>query len=298
MVINRTKIKIGISYQILILPALIIFSLFVVYPALSTLYYSFTNWSDMNTINLKLIGFDNYKRLFTDEMILTGIKNSFTFAVVATILQSAFAIPLAVVLDMNLRTRYVLRALYYLPAVLSMLIVGFLWSYMLSTSDFGLINRAIQFLGFEKINFLGDAKYAMWCIIGVSVWQWAGWTMTIYLANIQSIPTELYEASNIDGATGLQAFRYVTLPMLFPSVSFCVITGMINGLKVFDSIYAMTNGGPGFATESIISIMMKKGFQEGFYGYASAMGIVFLIMVLIITSVQMKYFNKWGDNVS
>ncbi len=169
---------------------------------------------------------------------------------------------------------------------------------MLSTSDFGLINQLLQALGFGKVNFLGDANIAMMCIIGVSVWQWAGWTMTIYLANLQGIPSDFYESASIDGATRIQKFRYVTLPMLFPAVSFCVVTGMINGLKVFDIIYALTSGGPGGQTESIISIMMRKGFTEGFYGYASSMGTVFLVIVLMITGIQMKYFNKWGDSIS
>lgn len=169
---------------------------------------------------------------------------------------------------------------------------------MLSTSDFGLINQLLQALGFGKVNFLGDANIAMMCIIGVSVWQWAGWTMTIYLANLQGIPSDFYESASIDGATRIQKFRYVTLPMLFPAVSFCVVTGMINGLKVFDIIYALTSGGPGGQTESIISIMMRKGFTEGFYGYASSMGTVFfLVIVLMITGIQMKYFNKWGGIV-
>jgi raffinose/stachyose/melibiose transport system permease protein len=285
------------EFQLLVIPALMIFSVFVIFPSFSTLYHSFTNWSDMNLKNVKFIGLNNYKRLFSDDAIITGIKNSIFFAVVATVLQSAFGMALAVILDMNLKTRNLLRSIYYFPAVLSMLIVGFLWSYMLSTSDYGLINQGLKIFGFEKINFLGDPQYAMWCIIAVAVWQWSGWTMTIYLANIQGIPRELYESSNIDGANGWQDFIYITLPLLFPAVSFCVITGMISGLKVFDIIYAMTGGGPGYATESIISFMMKKGFTDGFYGYACAIGMVFLILVLFITGIQMKYFNKWGDNV-
>lgn len=286
------------SYLLFILPALIIFSMFIIYPAISTIYHSFTNWTDMNENRIKFVGFKNYIRFFKDKTILLGIRNSFVFAFVATILQSVFGIILALLLDDKFKSKNILRAVYYFPAVLSTLIIGFLWNYMLSTSDFGLVNQIIQKLGFSKINFLGNGKTALMSIIGVAIWQWAGWTMTIYLANIQSIPTELYESADIDGAGGWKKFRYVTLPMLFPAVSFCVTMGIINGLKVFDLIYAMTNGGPGHSTESIITLMMKKGFTEGFYAYSCTMGTVFLCMVLILTGIQMKFMNKWGDSIS
>lgn len=293
----RTSMKKDIEYQILLIPAIVLFSIFVIYPSASTFVYSFTNWSDMNTGNIKFIGLENFARIFSDEMIMTGIKNSFIYAILATVLQSVMAVPLAVCLDMNLKTKNILRAVYYFPAVLSTLIVGYLWNYMLSTSDFGLVNRILANIGIERINFLGDKEYALYCVIGVSVWQWTGWNMTIYLANLQSISKELYESANIDGATGLKSFRYITLPMLYPATSFCFITGMINGLKVFDTIYAMTNGGPGYATESIISVMIKKGFTEGFYGYSCAIGIGFLGIVLVITMIQFKFLNKWGENI-
>ncbi len=132
---------------------------------------------------------------------------------------------------------------------------------MLSTSDFGLINQFLQILGFEKVNFLGNADVAMRCIIFVSVWQWSGWIMTIYLANLMSIPVELKEAAAIDGAGKIKNFCGITFPMLFPSISYCVIVGMISGLKVYDIVYALTNGGPAGGTNTIVSLMMGKGFK-------------------------------------
>lgn len=292
------KKKNQLSYSLMILPALIVFCMFVVYPAFNTIVHGFTNWSDVKQVGYKFTGFKNYIRLFTDKAMLTGIKNSLIFAFSATVLQSLFGLLLALILDNAFKTRKFLRAVWYFPAVLSTLIIGFLWNYMLSTSDFGLINNILGWFGIDKVNFLGNSKIAIACIVGVSVWQWAGWTMTIYLANLQNIPTELYESSDIDGATGWQKFKYVTLPLLQPAVSFCVVTGMINGLKVYDIVYALTNGGPNGKTESIISIMMRKGFTEGFYGYTSAMGTVFLIIVLIITGIQTSVFNRWGEKIT
>lgn len=294
---NKLKIKRVVSYEIMIIPALIIFLLFIVYPASSTIYHGFTNWSDVKQLNYDFVGLKNYIRLFSDEAMMIGVKNSIIFAVVATILQSTIGLALALALDSKFKTKNMLRAIWYFPAVLSTLIIGYLWNYMLSTSDFGLINQLVIRFGFEKINFLGNPNIALGCIIFVSVWQWSGWTMTIYLANLQGISNELYESASVDGASRWQRFRYVTLPMLQPAVSFCVVTGMINGLKVFDIIYALTNGGPGGKTESIISIMMRKGFTEGFYGYSSAMGTVFLVIVLFISFFLTRLFNKWGDNI-
>jgi raffinose/stachyose/melibiose transport system permease protein len=292
------KLKNTLAYEALLLPALVIFVLFVLYPAMGTVYNSLTNWTDINLNNVKFVGFRHYQKLFTDKSVLIGIRNSFAFAVSATVLQSAAGLLLALPLNRAFKTKNLLRAIWYVPAVLSTLIIGFLWNYMLSTSDMGLLNRLIAGLGFAKVNFLGNAGNALACIIFVSVWQWAGWTMTIYLANLQGIPEELYESAAIDGAAGAKRFFSITLPMLFPSISFSAITGMINGLKVFDLVKALTNGGPNGQTDTIITLMMRKGFTEGFYSYACAMGVVFLAIVLIITGFQMKYFNRWGENVS
>jgi raffinose/stachyose/melibiose transport system permease protein len=247
------------------------------------------------TKGYQFTGLRNYGRLFRDGSTLIGIRNSFIFAVSATVLQSAAGLALALALNAAIKGRNILRAIWYFPAVLSSLIIGYLFNFIFSTSDLGLLNQLISRAGFEKINFLGDPKNALLCIILVAVWQWAGWTMTIYLANLQSIPDELYESAGMDGAGAGRKFLNITVPMLFPAVSYTFITGMINGLKVFDIIYSLTAGGPNGQTESIISLMMKKGFTEGFYAYACAMGSVFLIMVLIITIFQMRFFNKWGE---
>jgi len=297
---TRWKKNIGneIQYFLLVVPALIFFSLFVLYPVLSTVRYSFTNWSNVLLKGYKFVGLRNYVRLFSDTSTLIGIRVSFIYAVCATLLQSVAGLALALVLNTAMKGRNIFRAVWYFPAVLSSLIIGYLFNFIFSTSDLGLLNQIIVGLGFNKINFLGDPRNALVCIIAVSVWQWAGWTMTIYLANLQSIPEELYESAGIDGAGSVQKFFNITLPMLFPAVTYTFVTGMINGLKVFDIIYSLTSGGPNGQTESIVSIMMKRGFTEGFFAYACAMGSVFLVIVLIITAFQMRFFNKWGEGVT
>lgn len=296
------KYKKEIAYESLIAPALLIFCLFVIYPAFDTVLKSFTNWNDMNAKGFvykeHFVWLENYRKLMKDKSVITAIKNSFEYALLATVFQSICGLLLALVLSSKVKGRKFFRAVWYFPAVLSALIIGYLWNKMLSTSDYGLVNQWLKLIGFQSVNFLGNARIAMKCIIFVSVWQWSGWTMTIYLANLMSIPSELKEAAAIDGAGKIKNFWSITFPLLFPSISYCIIVGMISGLKVYDIVYALTGGGPAGGTNTIISFMMSKGFTEGFYGYTSAIGTVFLAIVLIITAIQMKYFEKWGDNIS
>ena len=296
---QRVK-KIGneIQYFLLLVPALTLFFMFVVYPGVSTVVHSFTNWTDALMKGYRFVGTRNYVRLFRDASTLVGIRVSFTYAIFATLLQSAVGLALALVLSSAMKGRNIFRAVWYFPAVLSSLIIGYLFNFIFSTSDLGLLNQIIVRVGLRKINFLGDPRNALACIIAVAVWQYAGWTMTIYLANLQSIPGELYESAGIDGAGPWRQFINVTVPMLFPAVSFSFVTGMINGLKVFDIIYSLTSGGPSGQTESIVSLMMRRGFTEGFFAYACAMGSLFLIIVLAITVVQMRFFNKWGEGIT
>ncbi|GBG11103.1 sugar ABC transporter permease [Paenibacillus agaridevorans] len=283
------------TYALLLLPALAIYGLFFIYPALSTFVYSFTNWSDINPRDVEFVGWKNYKAIFREEIYMTGIRNTLVYALISTLLINALAIPLAVALNRGFKTRALLRSVFFLPAVFSPLIIGFLWSYLYSTSDFGLINQGLAAIGIGKINFLGDADLALYAVIFTQVWQWAGYNMVIYLANLQSINPEYYEAAQLDGAGPLQSFRSITLPLLAPAITFCTVTVMISGLKVFDIIYSLTSGGPGHATETIVSLMVKKGLGEGFYAFGSAFGILFVGIVGLITYLQLRLVRLWGE---
>ncbi|MFC4779301.1 carbohydrate ABC transporter permease [Paenibacillus sp. GCM10023252] len=282
-----------VTYALFILPALVLYCIFFVNPTLKTFWYSFTNWSDVNPVHVKFVGLANYKVLFEDSIYLTGISNTFIYAVLSTVIISSIAIPLSVLLNKPLVTRNLLRSVFFTPAVFSILVIGFLWNFMYSPSDFGLINRLVEWLGFSRINFLGDPKLALYSVIFTQIWQWTGYNMVIFLANLQSISKDYYEAATIDGANEMQSFQYITLPLLLPSITFVTVTGMINGMKIFDIIYAMTSGGPGYATETIVSLMIKKGISEGFYSHGAAFGMVFVGIVGIITFIQMKFISRW-----
>lgn len=297
MNLKRQHINRHLQYTSMLLPALIGFSIIVVFPIVVTFLRSVTSWSAYSR-TIEFNGFTNYLELFSDKAILIGIKNSLIYAFIMTIIQNILAIIFAIALDRSMKSKNVLRTIIFAPAVLSPIVVGFLWSYLMAPTDYALINNFLSFIGIDSVNWLGNPRLALYSIILTQIWQWTGWAMTIYIANIQSIPGQLYEAASIDGANGLQKIFNITIPQLYPAISFNTVMSLIGGLKVFDIIYAMTKGGPGYSTESIITILLKRAFEEGRYGYASAFAVVFFIIVIIITSLHTKILSRWEEALS
>ena len=288
--------ELGKYFVIFILPALIIYLLFSIIPFLYTIYYSFTDYTDMNPINLHFVGLKNYIKVLQTPVMLAAIKNSVIYANLLTGFQTLLGLPLAFVLNQKLKSRNLLRAVFFFPAVFSSLIIGYLWNFIMSSSDFGLINNILHQLGLGTLNFF-TSKNALYSVILTQIWQWTGWAMVIFLANLQSISPDLYEAAEIDGANGLKKFMYVTLPLMCPSVKIVIVTGLIGGMKVFDIIYSMTSGGPGDATQTVMTVMMKKGISEGFYSTGSAFGVCFFIIVLAISAIVTKLMGKWSEAI-
>ena len=288
--------ELGKYFVIFILPALIIYLLFSIIPFLYTIYYSFTDYTDMNPINLHFVGLKNYIKVLQTPVMLAAIKNSVIYAILLTGFQTLLGLPLAFVLNQKLKSRNLLRAVFFFPAVFSSLIIGYLWNFIMSSSDFGLINNILHQLGLGTLNFF-TSKNALYSVILTQIWQWTGLAMVIFLDNFQSISPDLYEAAEIDGANGLKKFMYVTLPLMCPSVKIVIVTGLIGGMKVFDIIYSMTSGGPGDATQTVMTVMMKKGISEGFYSTGSAFGVCFFIIVLAISAIVTKLMGKWSEAI-
>lgn len=280
----------------MVLPALIIFCVFFLAPVVMTFQMSLTDFNNFSS-DSKFIGLGNYTQALQDPTIQRGIGNSLWYAFAVVLLNNIIALPVAVLLNRKMRGRTAFRAIFFSPAVLSILVVGYLWSFILSSNEYGLVNKGLAAVGAEPINWLGDPSNAMWSVILTQVWQWFGYAMVIYLANLQSIPDELYEAASLDGANGLRAFWHVTLPNLLPALQINFITGLISGLKVFDIVYSMTKGGPGYATETVLTLMYGK-FSQGRFGYAAAFGIVFLIVTLLISTVMLRIFKKMETRLS
>lgn len=283
--------KSEIPFVLMAMPAVAVFITFFILPLVFTIRYSFYNWTNFSP-DVFFVVLNNYKKLFSDITIIGGIKNSLTYAFFTVLLQNLISLPVAVVLNSKFKGKNFFRAIFFCPAVLSTLVVGYLWKYILSASDFGFVNQILNRLGVGTVNFLGNGKLALASIIFTQVWQWFGWSMVIYLGNLQSISDDLYEAASIDGASTLRRFWHITIPGLAPAIKINLVTGIISGLKVFDVVLSMTNGGPAHKTDTILSLMFAK-FSEGNYGYASSFGIMFLIVSMALSAVLLGLFGKW-----
>lgn len=286
---NRKKEKI---YLLMILPAFTGFVLLFILPTVMSFLYSLTNWSVYNS-QIRFVGFKNFMKLFQDDKTIAAIEHSVNYAIMITISQNVLAIFLAVMLNRKSRVVNFVKSITFLPAVLSIMVVGYLFQYIMTSADGGLLNSIIQFFGGKSVNWLGNEKLALYSVLITQVWQWTGWSMVIYIANLKSIDATLYEAAEIDGAAPFQTFWRITLPLLYPAVSFNALMSLIGGMKMFDAVFVMTKGGPGYATETIMTTLIREGFNSGKTAYACAFAVVFFIIVFTFTKVLTYFLNKW-----
>lgn len=276
----------------MILPAFIGFVVLFIVPTVMSFFYSVTNWSVYNS-EIRFTGLANFRKIFSDEKTMAAIRHSLKYSVLITVIQNAFAILLAVLLDKKSRAAKLVKSITFLPAVLSIMVVGYLFQYIMTSADGGLLNSMIQSLGGRPVNWLGDADIALYSVLATQVWQWTGWSMVIYVANLKSIDTALYEAANIDGANRCQLFFHITLPLLYPAASFNILMSLIGGMKMFDAVFAMTKGGPGYATETIMTTLIREGFNNGKNAYACAFAVVFFVLVFALSKLVTWFLNKW-----
>lgn len=282
------KLKKELPYLGFVFPAFVVYTLLVMYPLLQAVGLSFTDWKGVTFENLHFVGMKNYIDVFKDKQIVMSITNTIKYALAVPIAITVLAIPLSSVLNSKMRTRNLQRAAFFFPSVPSALVLGFLWSYIMSPLDYGLLNRFVAKLGMKPVLWLADPKMAMVSVIAVTVWSQLGWHACIYLAQLQSISNDLYEAARIDGASTLQLFFKVTIPQLKPATVTSVMLLMISSLKVFDLPFALTGGGPGYATTMISQVIIERGFVDKMYGRSMASAIVFFVFVALITVLQQK----------
>ncbi len=275
-----------------IAPAFILFTVFIIVPTLSSFYYSFTSWDGINP-EIKFNGFNNYIEIFTSARFGNALKNTALLTAVISISENLLALGLAMLVDNVCRAKNLFRAVFYVPVILSGIVSGFIWKIMYSY-NFGPINKLLDMIGLDalKQDWLGNSSIAIWAVALTMVWKMAGYYMIIYLASLQGVPQDIQEASMIDGATPWQRFRHITLPLISGSFTICFTLSLINGLKIFDQIAVMTDGGPGFATETIVYLLYKSGFGEGRQGYGTAVGVVLLFIILILNSIQSTILRK------
>ncbi len=278
-----------------ILPALILFFLLFLLPSFMGFYYSLTNWNSMSE-NIKFIGLDNFKEIFNDNGSFMFIKNTLMYAFFTTVLKVAIGLGLALMLNEGIKTKGLLRTIYFLPIIISNLIVGLMFQQVLHPSN-GILNHALEFIGLSFLTqaWLEDPQWVMWSTIGVEVWKAAGFVMIIFLAGLQTVSKETIEASDMDGANYWNKLTKIIIPSIAPSILINTLLSVISGLKVFDVIFALTNGGPGRSSE-VINITIFNQFSMGNYGYSTALGVLMFIFLAVISIGIIMIFTRKETN--
>lgn len=276
-------------YVVLLIPAFIMYAVFCVYPTVSSLRFSLTNWNGYSP-DMDFIALGNFEYMLQDASFGTAIRNTFIFVFMDVIIQNVLGLATALLLESRIRSRNVLRGLFFIPVVLSGLVVSYLWTYIYGYNG-GVLNVFLERLGMAKIDFIGDGKIAIYFVVVAGIWQWVMYRTVIYISGLQSIPAEMLEAASLDGATRWQRFRYVTIPLLQPAFKINVLLCTINALKQFDIVYIMTKGGPGTSTHVFATKMYAEAFTHSDFGYGCAIGVVLFLFILVITLIINKLFD-------
>jgi raffinose/stachyose/melibiose transport system permease protein len=291
MIKNKTLIN-SINTKLhyfMAVPAIVLFSIFFIYPLLRGIGLSLTDYNSVSAPHF--IGLKNFMNFFKDDRARKDVINTVFFAVACAPLLNIFGLLYALVLDKNFKGKSIIRAIVYIPAVISPLIMGYIW-YFLIQPDRGylyVIGKAFN-LGIANNNWLGNRYMALWILVIINVWQFVGMTMVIYLAGLQSIPIEMIEAAKIDGAGYFKTLWYVTLPLMINTIEINVITNIIGSLSVFEIIMALTDGGPGYSTESL-SIYIMRMCYGSFTGYSTAVAIILFIIILLPVLLSLKFMR-------
>jgi raffinose/stachyose/melibiose transport system permease protein len=289
----QTHWKEKTSFALFVLPALTIFILFYAYPIMSGFYYAFTSWNSYLDVP-KFIGLENFKSLLHDDLIKVAIKNNVILTVIVVLGQNIIAIGFALLLNQKLKGMNVFRAIIFIPVLLSTAVISYIWGYILNPLD-GLFTHLFSFLHLTtlaNIDWLGDTSYSLYSVCAVTIWEYIGFSMVIYLAGLKTIPVELYEAAQIDGAGTIDKIRHITLPLLAPSITINSILTVIGCLKLFDQIYLLTEGGPAHATEVFGTLIYSIAFRTMRLGYGNAIALVLTFVICLISFIQYYFLSK------
>lgn len=287
MNLNRRQYWTGVLF---LLPALAVFLLFFYYPFLESIYYSFTRWNGSG--KPEFIGLDNYVNLFSDPHMIDGLKNSLKMAVFGIVVQNPLALLVAVLINKQFRTGAFIRTAIYFPVIVSLVVASVVWGQLLQFDGF--FNEIWNRLGLGSWteDWLGTLKTSFPTIILLSQWQAIGFCAIIYLAGLQSIPPDMYEAAELEGARGFTLFRNITLPMLMPTVTIVLFLTVVGALKLFDLPYILTNGGPGTSSYTLFLAVYNAAFRENNFGYATAGGIFLAVCIIAVSIVQLSITRK------
>ncbi len=278
---NRNKL----TPYLFIAPNMILFTTFMIIPIIFTFCISFTKWSLIGTA--EYIGISNYIKLLSDKQFLIAMLNTLYYTIATVPTSLGLGLAGAMLLNRDIPLRGMLRGIFYIPTVVSLVAAGLIWQWILST-DYGVVNYILGLVGIGPQQWLTSNALAMPSVILATLWIRGGYCMVIYLAGMQGISEEYYEAAEIDGAGDFKKFLYVTWPLLKSTTVFLTVISIIYGFMGFDLFYTMTGGGPGFSSTVMVHYIYKQAFNVGEMGYASAGGVVLFLIILILTLIQMK----------
>ena len=294
MIDNQARVKqnrrnAALVEFMLVLPALLLYFVFVVYPLFDGIFYSLTDWDGIRK-TFNFIGLKNYIDIIHDSYVLGPLKNTFIYAFFNTIFLNILGLLMAIGAESVRRGRNIFRALLYIPSVLSAILVGFVFNFIFDKS-LGTLGKQ---LGIQVManNLLGSKSFALAMGILVTSWKSAGWYMVVYIAGLHNIDQSLYDAASVDGVTGWKRFWYVTFPLLAPSFTINMVLAVERSFKQYDLLYALTGGGPGRASELISMTIYNESFTNKRAGYGTALGVILFLIIVAITLFQMKVLRK------
>lgn len=286
------KTRINVEAYSMIIPSYAIYLIFVLFPMILTIYYSFTNYDLYKTMDF--IGLANYKFLLKDQFFLKSVKNTIIYSIFTVLPPMVIGLLLAVVLNGDMFGKNICRASIYLPYVISMVSISMVWLWIYDPS-YGILNTLMKALKLPQQSWLFNVRLALGSLIVMAVWRLLGYTMIIYLAGLQNIPRQLYEAARIDGASKLRQLFFITIPMLRPTTFFLFVVSIINSFNVFDQIKVMTDGHPMNATTTVVHQIYQRAFMNFKMGYASSMTVFLVIVTLALTLISFRYGRQGTD---
>ncbi len=268
------------------LPAALVFGVFFLVPTALAFYFSLTRWT---LFNATFIGFDNFKDFLSDPQLLSGLRNTIIYATTTSGLKVMIALPLAVLLTSSIRLKALFRGIIFFPVLVSTVAVGITFATLMQPSA-GLINSVLAAIGVRGLDWLGNPRLALLSVAAVDIWKGVGIAMVIFIGGIMSIPLDYFDTARLEGGSWVK-FRYVILPLARNATFTVILLSFIGGLRSFDLIWTMTHGGPGFASDVLTSVIYKE-YQAGFYGLSTAGNVVLFILVTMIVYPLMRYFNS------
>ncbi|MGC9934789.1 carbohydrate ABC transporter permease [Priestia aryabhattai] len=291
---NRIKWRENVVAYTFLGPALLLLLLFLIIPAIMSVYYAFTDYYLLTPDTRKFVGLDNFINLFKDPIFLKSLANTLKFVVWVIPLQIGAALGLALLLNKQRKANTFFKVAYFSPVVMSLVVISVLWLYLLNPNE-GIINNVLTYFGVSAQPFLTGPKQAMFTIVFVSAWQGAGFQMLIFLAGLQNIPGDVYEAAQLDGMNKWQRFIYITLPLLKPTSIFIFITTLIGAFKLLVQPMVMTQGGPVNSTMTVVYYIYQTGFTDRMVGYASSIALLFGTIIGLVTLAQRKLVKEEDD---